>query len=272
MCSSDLVGVAFNQRQHFVLYEFRIGAIDRVVLESPLAPLRVLAARANQDRDDWRHATLVDQIVEDGEELLSDGVAAVANDDERRLASRDVARRNIDIDSSGPGSRMGAWNKKVRLVAVSRLPGLDRRIEAAVRIIPDHAGIEDCAVVRRHGEGIDLARGRSVLSKFRRGGMCRPDDEIAFRLDWRKRSVGQLSRLGIIGILGVARWRQSFEIEPGRVDVERRRWIGRVRARRNAGISFQAIRMRRARDREAREGCDSERVHDWRSPLIVVLS
>ena len=143
----------------------------------------------------------VDEVIEKREELFSNGVAAVANDNERGLASRDVARRNIHVDSSSSGSGMGAWNQKVRPVAGSRLPGVDRCIEAAVRIIPDQTGIEDRAVVRRHGEGIDFARRHAVLSgQLRRGGMRRPDDEIAFRLDWRKRSVGQLSRLGIIRI------------------------------------------------------------------------
>jgi hypothetical protein len=32
------------------------------------------------------------------------------------------------------------------------------------------------------------------------------------------------------------------------------------------------MRSARDRDRDTRKGCDSERVHDWRFPLIVVLS
>src|SRR3984957_3316841 len=171
------VGVTFGQRQHFVLDEFRIGAIDRVVLESPFAPLRVLPASADQDCGDRRHTMRVDEIIEQGEELFSNGIAAVANDNERSFASRDVARRNVDIDSSGPNSRMGAWDEKVRLVAGSRLPGIDRRVEAAIRIIPDHAGIEDCAIAGRHREGINLPRRRAILSgQLRRGRMGRPDD------------------------------------------------------------------------------------------------
>ena len=65
---------------------------------------------------------LVDEIVEDGEELLFIGVAAVAEDDERSFASGCVARRNIDIDGSRPDPGVGRRNKQVRLVAGRRLP------------------------------------------------------------------------------------------------------------------------------------------------------
>src|SRR6202041_408967 len=178
------VRVFFGQRQHFVLDEFRIGAVDRVVFEAAFAPLRILPAGADADCDDRRDAMLLDEIVEDGKELLFVGVAAVAKDNEWSFASGCVVSGNIDIDGAGPDSRVGSGNKKVRLIAGRRLRGVNRGIETTVRIIPDHAGIEARAVIRRYGEGIDLARGRSVVSgRLWRGGVRRPDDEIAFRLD-----------------------------------------------------------------------------------------
>src|SRR3984885_12741703 len=270
------VGTALDQRQHFILDELRISSRDRVVLEPPFAPLGVLPARSDKNGGHRRCAMLTDQIVKNREQLffvIKAVGTSVAKDDERSFASRDVARRNIDVDGPGPDSRMGGWNQKVRLVAGRRLPAVDRRIEAAVRIIPDHAGTEDRAIIRRHGEGINLACGRAVLSgKPWGGGVGRPDDEIAFRLARRKRSVWQLSRLRIVGILRVARRGQGFEVEARRVDVERLRRIGRIGTWRNGGVSFQAVRVRCARNHEASDSRDPQRVHHWRSPLIVVLS
>ena len=213
LCELD-VCVFFGQRQHFVLDELGIGSVDRVIFEPALAPLSVLPARADADCDDRGDAMLPDEIVKNGKELLFIGVARVAEDNERSFAPRYVTRRNIDVDRPRPDPGMSRWNKKVRLVAGRCLPRVDRLIEAAVGIIPDHAGIEDGAIVRRHGEGIDLARGRSVLSRhLRRRRMCRPDDEVAFRLARGERSVGQFGRRRIVGILWVARRRQRFEIE-----------------------------------------------------------
>jgi hypothetical protein len=268
--------VALNQRQHFVLDELCVSPRDRVVFEPSFAALSVLAARADKDCDHRRHAMRVDQVIENREELLfivKAVRAAIAEDNERSFASRDVTSRNIDVDGPVPYSCMGGRHQKVRLVPGRGLPGVDRRIEAAVGIITDQTGIEDGALIRRHREGIDLARGRSVLSgELRRWRMCRPNDKIAFRLAWGKRSVRQFGRGRIVGILRVASRRQGFEIEARRVDVERRRWIGGVGAWGNSGVSFQAIGVRRACDAQAAEGCNSEHVHDWRSPLIVVLS
>jgi hypothetical protein len=85
---------------------------------------------------------LLDEIVEDGEELLFIGLAAVANDNERSFVSRDVTRRNIHIDVPRPDPGVGRQNKKVRLIPGRRLGGEDRRIEAAAGIIADHAGVE----------------------------------------------------------------------------------------------------------------------------------
>ena len=179
------VRMALDQRQHFVLDELRISSRDRIVFEPSLAPLRVLAARADADCDHRRHAMLMDKIVEDREKLLFIGVAAVAKDNERSFASRDVIRRNIHIDAPRPDPGMGRRNKKVRLVPGRRLSRVDRRIEASVGIVTDHAGVEDRAVVGRHRERIDLSGRRALLSgKLRGGGMRRPDDEISLGAAW----------------------------------------------------------------------------------------